>query len=95
MAVNGGAGRVLELRSVETFYGRVRALSGVSLHVDRGEIVSLIGSNGAGKTTTLRTISGLLHPAVGSVHLNGEDITGVPAAQRVSLGLCQVPEGRR
>ena len=90
-----GATRVLELESVETYYGRVRALAKISLHVGQREIVSLIGSNGAGKTTTLRTISGLLHPATGSVRLNGRNITDVRAAERVGLGLCQVPEGRR
>jgi len=86
---------LLELKGVETFYGRVRALHGISLTVDRGEVVALIGSNGAGKTTTLRTISGLLRPARGSISFNGSVITGVPAARRVGLGICQSPEGRR
>jgi branched-chain amino acid transport system ATP-binding protein len=86
---------LLELRGIETYYGRVQALHGVSLSVDSGEVVALIGSNGAGKTTTLRTISGLLHPVRGSIELGGEQITNVPAARRVRLGICQAPEGRR
>ena len=86
---------VLEIDGIETYYGRVRALADVSLSVDRGEIVALIGSNGAGKTTTLRTISGLLAPAKGEIRFEGEDITHVPAARRVEMGICQVPEGRR
>jgi branched-chain amino acid transport system ATP-binding protein len=86
---------LLELRGIETYYGRVQALHGVSLSVDSGEVVALIGSNGAGKTTTLRTISGLLHPVRGSIELGGEKITNVPAARRVRLGICQAPEGRR
>jgi branched-chain amino acid transport system ATP-binding protein len=86
---------MLEIDGVETYYGRVRALTDLGLSVDRGEIVALIGSNGAGKTTTLRTISGLISPASGSIRFEGEDITGVPAAKRVELGICHVPEGRR
>ena len=86
---------MLEIQGVEAFYGRVRALADVSLSVDTGEVVALIGSNGAGKTTTLRTISGLLHPAAGSIRFDGQDITSVPAAKRVEMGICHVPEGRR
>jgi branched-chain amino acid transport system ATP-binding protein len=86
---------MLQIDGIETYYGRVRALARVSLGVDTGEVVALIGSNGAGKTTTLRTISGLLRPATGTVTFNGEDITHVPAARRVELGICHVPEGRR
>jgi branched-chain amino acid transport system ATP-binding protein len=86
---------LLELKGVDAFYGRVQALRGVSLDVDQGEIVALIGSNGAGKTTTLRTISGLLHPARGTVTFNGQDITTTPASRVVGLGICQSPEGRR
>jgi branched-chain amino acid transport system ATP-binding protein len=86
---------LLELDGIETYYGRVRALNGISLNVDAGEIVALIGSNGAGKTTTLRTISGLLHPAHGSITFAGQRITDVAAAKRVSLGIGQSPEGRR
>ncbi len=86
---------MLEVEGIEAYYGRVRALADVSLSVDTGEVVALIGSNGAGKTTTLRTISGLLHPAVGRIRFDGRDITDVPAARRVDMGICQVPEGRR
>jgi branched-chain amino acid transport system ATP-binding protein len=86
---------MLQIDGIETYYGRVRALADVSLSVDKGEVVALIGSNGAGKTTTLRTISGLLSPAKGTITFEGQDITGVPAARRVSMGICHVPEGRR
>src|SRR5262249_40933730 len=86
---------MLEIQGIDAYYGRVRALADVTLAVERGEIVALIGSNGAGKTTTLRTISGLLHPATGTVGFDGEDITSMPAATRVGRGICHVPEGRR
>ncbi len=86
---------LLELHGVDAFYGRVQALHGVTLQVDKGEIVALIGSNGAGKTTTLRTISGLMHPAKGQVIFDGQDITFTDAAKIVQLGICQSPEGRR
>jgi len=86
---------LLELHDVVTYYGRVQALHGVSLAVDTGEVVALIGSNGAGKTTTLRTISGLINPASGSIVLGGEPINAVNAARRVERGICQAPEGRR
>ena len=86
---------LLELHGVDAFYGRVQALHGVTLQVDKGEIVALIGSNGAGKSTTLRTISGLMHPAKGQILFDGEDITFTEAAKIVRLGICQSPEGRR
>jgi branched-chain amino acid transport system ATP-binding protein len=86
---------MLEISGIEAFYGRVRALANVSLSVDKGEVVALIGSNGAGKTTTLRTISGLLSPAHGKITFEGQDITGTPASRRVAMGICHVPEGRR
>src|SRR3989440_10416014 len=86
---------LLELENVDTYYGRVHALHGITLHIDEGEIVTLIGSNGAGKTTTLRTISGLTPAAKGQVRLRGKDITHLPAAQIVGLGIGHVPEGRR
>jgi branched-chain amino acid transport system ATP-binding protein len=86
---------LLELHGVDAYYGRVQALHGVTLHVDKGEIVALIGSNGAGKTTTLRTISGLMHPARGKVVFDGQDISGTSASKIVELGICQSPEGRR
>ena len=86
---------LLELQGVDAFYGRVQALHGVSISVDQAEIVALIGSNGAGKTTTLRTISGLMHPAKGTVTFAGQDITKTKAHAIVGLGICQSPEGRR
>ena len=86
---------LLELSGVDAFYGRVQALHGVSLNVGQNEIVGLIGSNGAGKTTTLRTISGLMHPARGTVSFDGQDITKLAAHKIVGLGICHSPEGRR
>jgi branched-chain amino acid transport system ATP-binding protein len=86
---------VLEVEGVDAYYGRVRALSGLTLRVDTGEVVALIGSNGAGKTTTLRTISGLLTPPRGTIVFEGQDITAMPAARRVERGIVHVPEGRR
>jgi branched-chain amino acid transport system ATP-binding protein len=86
---------LLELNSVDAFYRRIQALRGITIHVDKGEIVALIGSNGAGKTTTLRTISGLMHPPSGTIHFDGRDITRTDAAKVVELGICQSPEGRR
>jgi branched-chain amino acid transport system ATP-binding protein len=86
---------LLELRDVNAFYGRIQALRKVTLQVDKGEVVALIGSNGAGKTTTLRTISGLMHPAGGSIHFDGRDITRTGPSTIVELGICQSPEGRR
>jgi branched-chain amino acid transport system ATP-binding protein len=86
---------LLELEGVDAFYGRIQALRGVSIKVDRGEVVALIGSNGAGKTTTLRTISGLMHPQNGTITFDGRDITHTNPSQIVSLGICQSPEGRR
>ncbi len=85
---------MLEVNDIHTYYGNIHALKGVSLHVDEGEIVSLIGANGAGKTTTLRTISGLLNPRQGSITLNGEDLTKIPAHDLVYKGIAMVPEGR-
>jgi branched-chain amino acid transport system ATP-binding protein len=76
-------------------YGAIKALQGVSFHVDQGEIVTLIGANGAGKSTTLRTISGLLRPIHGDVTYQGQSITKVSAERIVKLGISQVPEGRR
>ncbi|HRN50307.1 MAG TPA: ABC transporter ATP-binding protein [Anaerolineales bacterium] len=85
---------MLEVNNIHTFYGNIEALKGISLHVDQGEIVTLIGGNGAGKTTTLRTISGLLKPRQGTVTLNGEDLSKYPAHQLVYKGISMVPEGR-
>lgn len=85
---------VLELNNVNTYYGKIHALKGVSLTVERGEIVTLIGSNGAGKTTTLRTISGLIRPKQGDIKLNGASITTVSPHKIVEMGIGHVPEGR-
>jgi len=89
------AAPVLELRNVSVRYGRVRALNDVSLHVDDGEIVALIGSNGAGKSTTLRTISGLVRPASGSVLMRGQPIHLLGAERIARTGVAHAPEGRR
>jgi branched-chain amino acid transport system ATP-binding protein len=86
---------LLAVSGIDVFYGRVQAVRGASLEVDKGEIVALIGSNGAGKTTTLRTISGLLHPHRGSIKFDGKDITRTEPQKIVDLGICQSPEGRR
>jgi branched-chain amino acid transport system ATP-binding protein len=85
---------MLELNNVHTYYGNIHALKGISLKVDEGEIVTLIGSNGAGKTTTLRTIQGLLRPRQGSIMLRGEELTKLEPHQIVSRGISQSPEGR-
>ena len=86
---------LLELKDVNSYYGNIHALKGISLTVEEGEIVTLIGSNGAGKSTTLRTISGLLKPRSGEVHFSGQRIDGLRADQVVTLGITQSPEGRR
>lgn len=86
---------MLELQDVHTFYGHIHALKGISLRVDSGEIVTLIGSNGAGKSTTLRTISGLEQPRGGKVLLQGQPLNGIPAHKIAAMGVAQSPEGRR
>ncbi len=86
---------LLEIQNIHTYYGQIHALKGVSLTVDRGEIVTLIGANGAGKSTLLKTTSGLLRPSQGSILLEGEDLTQYPPHEIVSKGVVQVPEGRR
>lgn len=86
---------LLELQGIDAFYGRIQALRKMSINVDKGEVVALIGSNGAGKTTTLRTISGLMHPQGGTIKFDGKDITQTGPARIVQLGICQSPEGRR
>ena len=85
---------LLEVNDVHAYYGKIHALKGVSLVVEKGEIVSLIGGNGAGKTTTLRTISGLLKPQEGSIAFDGMDVASQPAHNLVSRGVAMVPEGR-
>ncbi len=86
---------LLEVNDIHTYYGNIHALKGVSLAVEEGEIVTLIGANGAGKTTTLNTISGIIRPRTGSVHLDGRDLGSVAPHRIVSAGVVQVPEGRR
>jgi branched-chain amino acid transport system ATP-binding protein len=88
------AENVLKVDDIHAFYGQIEALKGISLHVDKGEIVTLIGANGAGKSTTLRTVSGLLNPRTGSVKFMGETISGMPVHQVTAKGIIQVPEGR-
>lgn len=87
-------GKILEVENVHSYYGHIHALKGISLHVEEGEIVSLIGSNGAGKSTTLRTISGLIHPKGGTIKLDGKDIANMEPHRVVSEGVGHVPEGR-
>lgn len=86
---------MLEIKDLHVYYGAIHAIKGISLTVNEGEIVTLIGANGAGKSTTLRTISGLLAPRGGSVSFLGKDISGAPAQDIVRAGISQVPEGRR
>jgi branched-chain amino acid transport system ATP-binding protein len=85
---------LLEVNDVHAYYGNIHALKGVSLTVEKGEIVTLIGGNGAGKTTTLRTISGLMSPRGGHVVFDGEDVSQHPAHEWVGKGIAMVPEGR-
>ncbi len=86
---------MLELTDVHTYYGNIHALKGITISVEQGEVVTLIGSNGAGKSTTLLTISGLVHARTGSVTLDGVSLVGMPAHKITSLGVVQSPEGRR
>jgi len=86
---------MLKIENLEVAYGNIRAIKGISLEVNQGEIVTLIGSNGAGKSTTLRAISGILKPRSGSITFNGERIDGVEGHEIVAKGICQSPEGRR
>ncbi len=86
---------LLELREMHSYYGHIHAVRGISLTVEEGEIVTLIGSNGAGKTTTLRSIHGLLPPRRGKILFRGEEIQGLPAHQMIRRGIAQSPEGRR
>lgn len=85
---------MLELKDIHTYYGNIRAVRGISIEVNAGEKVCMIGANGAGKSTTLMTVSGVHGPAEGSIYFEGEDITTTSAEQRVALGISQVPEGR-
>src|ERR671925_1951047 len=85
----------LEVDDIKTYYGNIQALKGVSLTVEEGQVVTLIGSNGAGKSTTLRSISGLTPPRTGSIRFRGQEISTMPAQEIVRLGISQSPEGRR
>ena len=85
---------MLELSNIHTYYGNIRAVRGISLRVEAGEMVCLIGANGAGKSTTLMTISGVERPVEGTITFEGAEITATPPTQRVALGISQVPEGR-
>lgn len=87
--------KLLKVDNINVYYGAIHAIKGISLDVDEGEIVTLIGANGAGKSTTLKTISGIMRPKTGSIEFQGQDITKVPAHKIVKMGLSQVPEGRR
>ena len=91
---NGGA-PVLEINDIHTYYGAIHALKGISLTVNEGEIVTLLGANGAGKSTTLRSINGLNRPRQGTIRFQGRDITSTPAHEIVKRGIAQSPEGRR
>ena len=86
---------LLEIEDLHVYYGQIQALKGIALHVEPGEIVTLIGANGAGKSTTLKTISGLLRPRQGRIRLSGDDLAALPAHEVVAKGVVQVPEGRR
>lgn len=86
---------LLQVKDLVTSYGKIEALKGISLDVEQGEIVTLIGANGAGKSTTLKTISGQLRPGSGTMEFNGKSIAGMPAHKVAELGIVQVPEGRR
>jgi len=90
-----GNGVILEVKDVETFYGAIQALKGISIDVREGEIVTLIGANGAGKSTTLRSINGLNHPRVGTISFQGRDITNASPHTIVKMGIAQSPEGRK
>jgi branched-chain amino acid transport system ATP-binding protein len=95
MTAPAGAQKVLELKDVNTYYGSIHALKGISLEVYDGEVVTLIGANGAGKSTTLRSINGLNRPRKGTITFRDRDITSTPADQIVKMGISQSPEGRR
>jgi branched-chain amino acid transport system ATP-binding protein len=94
-ATETATGTVLEIRDVHVYYGAIHALKGISLKVNEGEIVTLIGANGAGKSTTLRAINGLNRPRQGSIHFQGREITGSTPHRIVKGGIAQSPEGRR
>jgi branched-chain amino acid transport system ATP-binding protein len=86
---------LLSVQDIEVRYGAIKALKGVSFEVRAGEVIALLGANGAGKTTTQKTVSGMLRPALGEIHYQGQRIDGIPAHDLIRLGICHVPEGRR
>jgi branched-chain amino acid transport system ATP-binding protein len=86
---------MLKIRNVQTYYGNIQALKNISMDVQEGEIITLIGANGAGKSTTLMTLCGVVPAASGTIEFQGQEITGMPADQIAALGISQVPEGRR
>jgi len=86
---------LLEIHDIHSYYGAIHALKGISVEVEQGEIVTLIGANGAGKSTTLNTVCGILHPRKGTILFDGEPIQNLPAHQIVARGVSQAPEGRR
>jgi branched-chain amino acid transport system ATP-binding protein len=94
MTANDG-GNILEIRALETYYGKIQALKGIDLDVARGEIATIIGANGAGKTTLMMTVCGSPRAAAGSIRFEGQELTGLATHQIMHLGLAQSPEGRR
>src|ERR1700712_3436722 len=86
---------LLEVDDIEVRYGAIRAIKGLTFHVDEGEVVALLGANGAGKTTTQKTVSGMMKPALGEIRFDGVRIDGLAAHDLIHLGICHVPEGRR
>lgn len=95
MSDNGTAKVLLQVENIHTYYGNIHALHGISLYVNVGEIVTLIGANGAGKSTTIRTVSGIMHPREGTIIFDGKPIHDTPAHELVGRGIAQSPEGRR
>jgi branched-chain amino acid transport system ATP-binding protein len=96
-AATGGSGPgtpMLDVDDIEVRYGAIRALKGISFHVNEGEIVALLGANGAGKTTTQKTVSGMMRPSSGTITYEGRRIDGIPAHSLINVGICHVPEGR-
>ena len=86
---------MLEVKDLEVYYGVIQAIKGISVHVEEGEVIALIGANGAGKTTTLQTITGMLNAQAGSIQFEGTELTKIPGHKIVSMGMAHVPEGRR
>ena len=95
MAANGHTGPMLKVENIHVYYGNIAAVKGISIEVNAGEIVTMIGSTGAGKSTTMRAISGLLAPRRGVIEFEGRKISGMPGHEVTALGISQAPEGRR